>query len=202
MKKTLIVISLAFMFVQCTNTDNHRGNNASKNEQATKDTTKTEQKGTHSCVIPDTKGSISKQVKIVGDVEFPLTLTVDSLKRMNVATIENFQVVCQTGANMKDVKSCKGVLLKELLEKANIVQTNHKDRNFYIVARATDDYKATFSWAEIFNNPTGEHIYVLFEENDAPIKEQGDMILVCTNDIQTGPRHVYWLESIEVKRVE
>lgn len=202
MKKTLIVISFAFMFVQCTNTDNQRENNASNNEQATKETTKTEKKDAHSCVIPDSKGSISKQVKIVGDVEFPLNLTVDSLKRMNVVTIENFQVVCQSGANMKDVKSCKGVLLKELLEKAKIIQNNHKDRNFYIVARATDGYKATFSWAEIFNNPTGEHVYVLFEENDAPIKEQGEMILVCTTDIKTGPRHVYWLESIEVKRVE
>lgn len=202
MKKTLIVISFAFMFVQCTNTDNQRENNASSNEQATKDTTKTEEKDAHSCVMPDSKGKISKQVKIVGDVEFPLNLTVDSLKRMNVVTIENFQVVCQSGANMKDVKSCKGVLLKELLEKAKIIQNNHKDRNFYIVARATDGYKATFSWGEIFNNPTGENVYILFEENEAPIKEQGEMILVCTTDIKTGPRHVYWLESIEVKRVE
>jgi len=131
-----------------------------------------------------------------------LVLTVDSLKKMEAATLNDFNVICETGANMKVNKTSKGVLLKDILEKANIVQENHKDRNFYIVARATDGYKATFSWAEIFNNPTGESVYILYEENDAPIKEQGDMILVCTNDIKTGPRHVYWLESIEVTRVQ
>ncbi|MBW7936520.1 MAG: hypothetical protein H3C71_05110, partial [Flavobacteriales bacterium] len=113
-----------------------------------------------------------------------------------------FVVVCQSGANMKEDKICKGVLLRDILEKAKIKQTNHKDRNFYIVARATDNYKATFSWAEIFNNPTGDNIYILFEENGQPIQKQGDMILICKNDIKTGPRHVYWLSSIEVNRVD
>ena len=159
-----------------------------------------------SCMMPisaeDSAKYISKQLEITGDVEHPLTLTVDSLKKMNVATIENFIVVCQSGSNMKENKTCKGVLLKDILEKAKIKQQNHKDRNFYIVARATDDYKATFSWAEIFNNPTGENVYVLFEENGHPITAQGTMILICKNDIKTGPRHVYWLKSIEVHRVD
>lgn len=131
----------------------------------------------------------------------PLTLTVDSLKAMNVVTIDSFKVVCQSEGVMKPNESCKGVLLKDILEKAKIKQSNHKDRNFYIVARATDDYKATFSWAEIFNNPTGLNTYVIFEEKGQPIKHQGDMILICTNDIKTGPRHVFWLKSIEVNRV-
>lgn len=144
----------------------------------------------------------STQISVKGDIEFPLTLTVDSLKKMKTVTIKDFKVVCQSGANMKDVESCKGVLLRDILDKAKIVQNNHKDRNFYIVARSTDNYMATFSWAEIFNNPTGENVYVLFEENGKPIKSQGDFILICKNDIKTGPRHVYWLNSIEVNRVK
>lgn len=103
---------------------------------------------------------------------------------------------------MKVNKTCKGILLKDILEKAKIKQSNHKDRNFYIVARATDNYKATFSWAEIFNNPTGENVFVLFEENGMPIKVKGEMILICKNDIKTGPRHVFWLKSIEINRVD
>ncbi|NUM30998.1 MAG: molybdopterin-dependent oxidoreductase [Bacteroidetes bacterium] len=158
------------------------------------------------CIVPinkeDSAKYISKKIEIIGEVEKSLILTVDSLIKMNVTTIENFKVVCQSGANMKENKSCKGVLLKDILNKAKIKQHTHKDRNFYIVARATDNYKATFSWAEIFNNPTGENVYVIFEENGNPIKAQGDMILICTNDIKTGPRHVYWLKSIEVNRVD
>lgn len=143
----------------------------------------------------------SKTLTVKGDVENKLVLTVDSLRKMLAVTINDFNVVCETGATMKVNKTSTGVLLKDILKKANIVQENHKDRNFYIVARATDGYKATFSWAEIFNNATGDSVYVLYEENNAPIEKQGDMILVCTNDIKTGPRHVFWLEGIEVTRI-
>ena len=32
--------------------------------------------------------------------------------------------------------------------------------------------------------------------------KNGEMILICKNDIKTGPRHVYWLKSIEVYKVK
>lgn len=156
----------------------------------------------HIALTPaDSLKLVNHVIEVKGDVEFPLQLSVDSLKKMKVVTIDNFKVVCQSGEVKKDDKVCKGILLKDILEKAKIKQNGHKDRNFYIVARASDDYKATFSWAEIFNNPTGENTYVLFEENGKPVKS-GEMILICKNDIKTGPRHVYWLKSIEVNKVQ
>lgn len=156
----------------------------------------------HPILTPaDSLQLVNHEIEVKGDVEFPLQLSVDSLKKMKVATIDNFKIKGQNGEVKKDDKFCKGVLLKEILEKAKIRQNGHKDRNFYIVARASDDYKATFSWAEIFNNPTGENTYVLFEENGKPVKN-GEMILICKNDIKTGPRHVYWLKSIEVYKVK
>lgn len=205
---TIPILTIAMIFSSCTNNETSKTANSETAETIKQGAIKTEEKqsGSDACMMPipagDSAKYISKQVTIKGDVENELTLTVDSLKKMNVITIENFKVVCQSGANMKEDKNCKGILLKEILEKAKIKQQNHKDRNFYIVARATDNYKATFSWAEIFNNPTGENVYVLFEENGMLIKAQGDMILICKNDIKTGPRHVYWLSSIEVKRVD
>lgn len=152
----------------------------------------------------DSAAYISRKIDVKGDVENELTLTVDSLKKMKTITLDEFNVVCQFGVSDKTEKPKKtrtGVLLKNILERAKIRQLNHKDRNFYIVARATDNYKATFSWAELFNNPTGENTYVLFEEGGMPIENSGEMILVCANDIKTGPRHVKWLKSIEVRRV-
>lgn len=145
---------------------------------------------------------LSKEITVIGDVEHQLTLTVDSLKKMDVVDIHNLDVVCESGASKKENKTARGVLLRDVLDKAKIEKKNHKDRNFYIVARASDNYKATFSWAEIFNNPTGDNVFILIEENGEPIKSQGDMILICQNDIKTGPRHVYWLKSIEVNRVD
>lgn len=149
----------------------------------------------------DSAKFVNHSIEIKGEIENPLQLTIDSLKTFPVKTINDFKVVCQTGETKKMDKTAKGVLLKDILEKAKIKQSGHKDRNFYIVARASDDYKATFSWAELFNNPTGENVYVLFEENGKPVKK-GEMILIAANDIKTGPRHVYWLKSIEIYKVK
>lgn len=145
---------------------------------------------------------VNKEITVMGDVVKPLTLTVDSLKKMNVKEIKDFDIVCQSGISKSHIESTKGVLLTEIVEKAKIAQKDHTDRNFYIVARASDDYKATFSWAELFNNPTGDKVYVVFEQNGNPLKEKGEMILVSLSDTKTGPRHVKWLKSIEVTRVQ
>lgn len=163
---------------------------------------KVENENKHSFTASDSAGFYTTMITVSGDVEFPLSLTVDSLKKMNVAMLDSSNIVCQTGAVMNSSKSSRGILLKDILAKAGIIQKNHKDRNFYIVARAADGYKATFSWGEIFNNPTGENTYVIFEENNMPISKKGAMVLNSNHDIKTGPRHVYWLKSIEVKRVD
>lgn len=161
----------------------------------------TEKESEHKILTPaDSLKLVNHEIEVKGDVEFPLTLSVDSLRKMKVETISNFKIIGKNGDIKKEDKISKGVLLKDILQKAKIKQNGHKDRNFYIVARASDDYKATFSWAEIFNNPTGENTYVLFEENGKPVKN-GEMVLICKNDIKTGPRHVYWLKSIEVYKV-
>lgn len=198
MKKVISLISAVVIIISLSQCNQADKKNENKEVPSMKN-------GSDACMTPISAGDsakyISKQLVVKGDVEIPLTLTVDSLKKMNVVKIDSFKVVCQSGATMKQNETCAGVLLKDILEKAKIKQLNHKDRNFYIVARATDNYKATFSWAELFNNPTGEHVYVIYEENGMPIKHQGDMILICTNDIKTGPRHVFWLSSIEVNRV-
>ena len=193
-KNYILILLIAFSCSMC--------NSSKKEENLSTEKTSQSDNDKHPVLsAEDSLKMVNHQIEVKGDVEFPLQLTVDSLKKMKVVTIDNFKVVCQSGEVKKDDKVCKGVLLKDILEKAKIRQNGHKDRNFYIVARASDDYKATFSWAEIFNNPTGENTFILFEENGKPVKN-GEMIAICKNDIKTGPRHVYWLKSIEVYKVE
>lgn len=192
----ILVLLIAFSSTMC---------NSSKkdNEEiiSTETTSKTEKHQYKTLSANDSLKLINHEIEIKGDIEFPLQLTVDSLRKMKVVVIDNFKIMGKNGEIKKEIKTCKGVLLRDILEKAKIKQNGHKDRNFYIVARASDDYKATFSWAEIFNNPTGENTFILFEENGKSIKN-GEMIAICKNDIKTGPRHVYWLKSIEVYKVK
>ncbi|CAD0003333.1 molybdopterin-binding protein [Flavobacterium chungangense] len=192
----ILVLLIAFSSTMC---------NSSKkdNEEiiSTETTSKTEKHQYKTLSANDSLKLINHEIEIKGDIEFPLQLTVDSLRKMKVVVIDNFKIMGKNGEIKKEIKTCKGVLLRDILEKAKIKQNGNKDRNFYIVARASDDYKATFSWAEIFNNPTGENTFILFEENGKSIKN-GEMIAICKNDIKTGPRHVYWLKSIEVYKVK
>ncbi|MBS1488764.1 MAG: molybdopterin-dependent oxidoreductase [Bacteroidetes bacterium] len=203
MKTNFTIVSIfliTFFLSGCTNTS---GNKQSKESAA--DSSKAVSASDHPDVLSvgagDTAKFISKQLVVKGDVEHPLTLTVDSLKNMKVSVMHDMNVVCQSGATVNTINQSKGVLLKEILNKAKLKQSNHKDRNFYVVARATDNYKATFSWGEIFNNPAGDNVYVLFEENGKPISQRGSMVLFSLSDTKTGPRHVRWLSSIEVNKV-
>lgn len=196
------ILHAVFLLAVLSMTGCYSRNQSTDNSGETHAATSNSEEHKHSLMKSDEAKYFSATITVKGAVHHPLNLSVDSLKKMRTAALDSFNVVCQSGATTsKNIKS-RGVLLKDILEKASIIQTNHKDRNFYIVARASDGYKATFSWAEIFNNPTGENTYVIFEENGQPIKDKGAMILNCTNDIKTGPRHVIWLNSIEVNKVE
>ena len=195
----ITIVMIAITMLQCKKSEatNTANDNSAKTSQK-----HSEEKENHKHDEKDDLKYVSKEIKVTGDVLTPLTLTVDSLKKMKVVELKDFKIVCQKGLTKDSVESTKGVLLTDILEKAKIAQQEHKDRNFYIVVRASDDYKATFSWAELFNNPTGEKVYVLFEQNGKPLKEKGEMIVVSLNDTKTGPRHVKWLKSIEVTRVK
>jgi len=190
----ILILLIAFSCSMC---------NSSKKEEkiSTEKASETKKHEHETLTAEDSLKLVNHQIEVKGEVEFPLRLTVDSLRKMKVVTIDNLKITGKNGEVKREIKACKGVLLKDILEKAKIKQEDHKDRNFYIVARASDDYKATFSWAELFNNPTGENAYILFEENGKPVKN-GEMIAICQNDTRTGPRHVYWLKSIEVYKVE
>src|SRR5574338_510533 len=139
---------------------------------------------------------------IKGEVQFPLLLTVDLLKKMKVISLDSFNVVCQPGAApCRNIKSST-VFLKDMLPKASIKQLNHQDRNYYTIAQASGEYKATFSLAELFNNPTGKNTYVIFEEKCQPLANRVAKILNFINDIKAGPQRVIWLKSIEVNKVD
>ncbi|MBW7892204.1 MAG: molybdopterin-dependent oxidoreductase [Chitinophagaceae bacterium] len=195
----LIILLLTFMGI---NGCYFQSNEADNNTINTKFVSSESPEHNHDFSGEDSHEYYSTTLTVKGDVRFPLTLTVDSLKKMRTIGLDSFNIVCQSGAVTDKTVKSRGVLLKDILEKASIAQTSHKDRNFYIVAKGNDGYMATFSWAELFNNPTGENTYVTYEEDGLPIKEKGAMILNCTNDIKTGPRHVVWLSSIEVNRVK
>ncbi len=146
----------------------------------------------------------STSVRISGAVTAPVELDVAALKRLVPRDTGPIDVVCASGATVGKVQNFRGVRLTDVLDHVGIATTGHKDaRRMVIVARATDGYVATFSWNELYNTSIGKDVLVAWEKDGKPLDvHEGQLLLISGQDIKTGPRHVRWLNSIEVVRMQ
>lgn len=146
---------------------------------------------------------VTTHVKVDGAVENPLDLDVAGLQQFPSQKINELSLICQSGANKGKLENIRGVLLRDILEKAVIKAPAHNDvKKMAIIASASDDYKAVFSWNEVFNSPIGDGVLVFFEKNGLPLTDdEGRIAMVSSKDVRTGPRHVKWLERIEVRKI-
>lgn len=144
---------------------------------------------------------VTHSFTITGLVKKQLNLTPADLKQYPSQTINDFTIISKKGA--RKIKSIKGVRLDDLLNKAGIATKAPGDtKKMYIVATATDNYKAIFSWNEVFNTPLRERILVFYEKNGAKLDEyDGEIALISTKDYLNGSRHVRWLKNIEVRKI-
>ncbi|HTY99905.1 MAG TPA: molybdopterin-dependent oxidoreductase [Rhodocyclaceae bacterium] len=153
--------------------------------------------------IVDFSKFVTDSVSIGGAVEHPLRLTVADLRKLAPRQAGDVPLVCETGANMGKIENLRGVLLRDILEKAKVVAPGHNDvKKMIIIATASDDYKVVFSWTEVFNSPVGEGVIVFFERDGRPLADdEGHIAMISTKDLRTGPRHVKWLSGIEVRKI-
>lgn len=147
---------------------------------------------------------VTQSISISGMVEHPDTLTVSDLKNFPSQKIETLQMICQTGANVGKLENVRGVRLKDVLEKAIIKAPEHNDvKKTIIIATASDGYTVVYSWSEVFNTSVGDGVMILFEKDGTSLPdEEGRIAMVSTKDLRTGPRHVKWLQHIEVRKIE
>jgi DMSO/TMAO reductase YedYZ molybdopterin-dependent catalytic subunit len=142
-------------------------------------------------------------VSVSGKIKHPMVLTVESLKNMKVFNGNGAKIMCNSGEHKKTMKTFKAVLLRDVLDSASIIMDRKKDRGkFIIVVTASDQYTVVFSYNELYYGKAGNNIYVVFEENGKPLTQEGEIIVFCSSDIVSGPRHVKWVKSIEVKEIE
>ena len=141
-----------------------------------------------------------------GNLESQLSLSVADLRRLPMQQIEDVRQVRVGGAPAPDSGATRrygGVLLRDVIAAAKPVEKERHDlRRSIVVATATDGYVAVFSWAELFLSPIGEGAMVVFERDGAPLAaNEGPFAIVSLKDTQPGPRHVKWLERLELRRV-
>lgn len=142
-------------------------------------------------------------VQINGRVRKPFLISMEELCKMESEVLEDLFVVCGSGDPRGSIGSCRGVLLEDLIRKADVIKEEHDDtKKMFLVASAGDGYKVVFSWQEIFNSPVGGGVLILFEKDGEPLdRERKRVDLISAQDIFMGSRYVKGLTNIEVAMV-
>jgi DMSO/TMAO reductase YedYZ molybdopterin-dependent catalytic subunit len=146
---------------------------------------------------------VSDRVSVSGSVKQVLQLGVADLKRFPPQLIKDLSMTCLSGADMGKTGKLRGALLRDILNKAQLDAPGHNDvKRMVVIATATDGYTVVFSWAEVFNNTVGDGIVVYYEKDGQALgNDEGHIAMVSTSDTRTGPRHVKWLRSLEIRKV-
>jgi DMSO/TMAO reductase YedYZ molybdopterin-dependent catalytic subunit len=142
---------------------------------------------------------------VAGNVENKLELSIGDLQRFAVQRVEDVRQI-RIGGALKEGEQMRryaGVLLRDVLASAKPIEKERHDlRRSTVVVTATDGYQAVFSWAELFISPIGDGALIIFERDNLPLPaNEGPLALLSLRDTQPGPRHVKWLQKVEIRRI-
>jgi hypothetical protein len=142
-------------------------------------------------------------ISLEGKVKSKLSFSLKDLEAFPSKHIDSIVIYSHLMEPRKTIRNIKGVLLKDLIDKAEIDNESPKLLSeFYISCIASDNYKVVYSWNEIFNSPNGESIIVITEADGKKADQFTDRIaMLCAADKATGRRYVKGLRQIIVSRV-
>jgi len=153
--------------------------------------------------LAQTPGTVTTALVVKGNVATEATLSVDDLKRLPVQRFDDVRSVRDGagGTAPETTRRYVGCLLRDVLDRAKPVERNRLDfRRSVVIATASDGYRAVFSWAELYLSPIGDGVLVVYGRDGAPLADdEGRISLVSLKDTKPGPRHVKWLQSIELR---
>lgn len=150
---------------------------------------------------PVVAAAMAGQVAIGGAVTQPLTLDAAALRQFPADQIVDLRLPGRDAGAPPSV--LRGVRLRAVLERAQVKTADHNTvKKLAVIASASDGYKVVFSWSELFNSELGDSVLVLFERDGKPLAPaEGPLALISGKDIRTGPRHVKWLQTVEVRQI-
>ncbi|OHD26530.1 MAG: hypothetical protein A2Y38_06940 [Spirochaetes bacterium GWB1_59_5] len=146
---------------------------------------------------------VSKSIAVAGAVACPRSFTTSEIRSLPRVQLNDFIILCGSGKVKDEPRRLTGVLLRDVLDIAQVLLEEHEVPNLtYIVATGRDGYRALFSWHELYNSPAGDSAIIVFEKDGVALDfGEGELCLVSANDERPGPRRVRYLSNIEVLRI-
>ncbi|MDN6280901.1 MAG: hypothetical protein L0J45_07840 [Psychroflexus sp.] len=147
---------------------------------------------------------LTEKFTVSGDINKALNFTLKDLEKLPSKKIEDVKITNHKGHPRGTAKQLTGVLVKDVLKDLDLKADSPKIfSEFYLSFIAIDGYKVIYSWNEIFNSPTGDHLYIITARDDKKLRSMNDRILVLTpSDFKTGRRHIKGLSEIVVSRAD
>jgi hypothetical protein len=126
--------------------------------------------------------------------------SLDQLPQTKITSERRNQISGSVNTTESQGTVWSGVLLKDFLLKNGLENVSSRAlRNTRIEIVAKDGYKATFSWGEIFNNPTGSQVLLITKQDDKYLDvQEGPIAIRALGDIRPGARHVRNICAISI----
>jgi hypothetical protein len=147
---------------------------------------------------------VTNQISVVGKIKNKVVFSLKDAKDYTVVSVDSMVIYNHLQQRKRSIKSIKGVLLKDILNKAVVDEKSPKLLSeYYFTCVSADGYKVVFSWNEIFNTEVGNYILIVTEAGGI----KGDMmpermLLLSAADIATGRRYMKGVEKIIVERLK
>jgi DMSO/TMAO reductase YedYZ molybdopterin-dependent catalytic subunit len=140
------------------------------------------------------------QLEIVGRVDRPLVLTRTQLLALPRREYVETRNLAQDGQNTTLTQRYQGLALRELLERAGLAPDRREIRRAIVLVTARDGYQVSFSWGELFNSRLGDGVILVLRQGDDELLDSDGLPgLRSLQDLRPGPRHVRWVQRIEVQ---
>lgn len=137
--------------------------------------------------------------RVDGAVRMPLVLTAAQLGSLPWRDYSEVREVRQGESTARQAVAYRGLPLRELLDMAQLLPDRHAVRRTVFLLTASDGYRVSFSWGELFNSSLGEGvILVRVQDGRDLIEVDGFVALRSLHDSRPGPRHVRKLTRVEV----
>lgn len=145
----------------------------------------------------------TEKIKIHGEVIQNVQVNTSTIQTMEKKEIGDITITNHKGEIRQTLKDLEGVQLKTILQQVTLQEENPKYfSEFYFTCTSSDGYSVVFSWNEFFNHQSGEHIYIITSVGGKnAIDHEHSLMLISTDDIQTGRRFLKCLSEIMVSRI-
>jgi hypothetical protein len=151
----------------------------------------------------DSSKFVSQKLTLRGEGGQSLFLSTTAMEDFPVQSPPEIPIIRQSGDIVRTLRGYTGSRMTDILDRSGLAPSDHNIlKRLVIVATASDDYKAVFSWNELYNTSVGSGVLILYAKDGKPLDDsEGRFALVSTMDRHTGPRHVRWLSDVQVQKI-